>query len=181
MGVWLRNRAVQWWWIDAPLCLAVAGFLWWRVTPASGVDLLGRLALVDRRSVYTDLVQVTAIFAAFGGATFAIYFALNSPKIKQAKKLIGSHLIRIWLAALASPWFCSIAIVLAKVTDRDSKSGMADYNFSRWLVLAAVFLTIIQLARMIYIFYQLAMIDVEDSLVRETSDREIMIKRDHAH
>ncbi|MFK4043035.1 hypothetical protein ACI2LC_45165 [Nonomuraea wenchangensis] len=130
--------------------------------------------------MYTDLVQVTAIFAAFGGATFAIYFALNSSRIKHAKKLMGANLIRLWLAALTSPWFSALAIVLAKITDRDLGKGVGENNFSRWIVVAAIMLTVIQLTRMIYIFFQLAMIEVEEDVTtRRISDREIKIKRDH--
>jgi hypothetical protein len=57
---------------------------------------------------------------------------------------------------------------------------MVGNNISRWVVIAAVMLTVSQLARMLYLFPQLAMIKIEkDVTTRRVSDREIKIKRDH--
>lgn len=153
---WLRP--LQWWWLDLPLAAVTVIVASSLAESGTGVDLLGQLSLVERREVYTDLLQLSTIFAGFGGVVFAIYLGFQSRRIRLLKEQVGKLLLHIWLAAILTPWMSAFALVVARITDR---GGVASPNFARWLACAAIIVVLIQLARIVWVFYQLAMIDMK--------------------
>ena len=149
---------IQWWWIDVVLAAAIAIVLHESLRPGTGADVLGQLKLADRLSAYTNMLQLTVIFAGFSGVGFAIYLGLNSRNVRQIKVSAGAPLLRVWLAALVTPWACALVLVFCGITDRgDRDSG----NVTRWVAIASLAIVVLQLARIVWIFYQLAITDLE--------------------
>ncbi|TDC28808.1 hypothetical protein E1211_27205 [Micromonospora sp. 15K316] len=173
------DRLVLWWWLDHLVVVAIAGFLALKVAPGSGLDALGRLNLADRRSVYTDLLQLTALFAGFGGVIFTIFIGLRSAKELMAKSRFGTDLLRVWLAALITPWVSAFAMVLAKVLDR---GGVGSTNEARWLVVGATVLVAFQLLRIVWVFYQIAHIEMAPPMgpAIPQAQAPAVVKRRHA-
>ncbi|MFI2710058.1 hypothetical protein ACH495_08010 [Micromonospora sp. NPDC018662] len=138
--------------------VAVTAICAWKVSPGTGVDLMGQLSLADRRNVYTDLLALATIFAGFGGVVFAIFIGLQSRSVREIKERVGEHLLRVWLSALLAPWVSAFAIVIAKVLDRGGKGSS---NEARWLAVAATGLVALQLFRVLWVFYNLATIETQ--------------------
>lgn len=149
---------IQWWWLDAFLAAALVVILHESSRSGTGVDVLGRLGLSDRRAVYTNMLQLTAIFAGFSGVGFAIYLGLGSRAVRQIKLSAGAPLLRVWLAALVIPWICALILVFCGVTDR---GGRDSGNLTRWVALAALAVVVLQLARIVWVFYELAVTDLK--------------------
>ena len=133
---------IQWWWIDALLAAALVIIFRESSRSGTGTDVLGQLALADRRGVYANMLQLTAIFAGFSGVGFAIYLGLGSRAVRQIKMSAGVPLLRVWLAALVTPWFCALILVFCGITDRGGKDSA---NLTRWVALAALAVVILQL------------------------------------
>lgn len=141
--------------------------------PATGSDVLGQLGLADRRTVYADALQLTAIFAGFSGVAFAIYLGFGSRNVRRIKVSAGASLLKVWLSALITPWICAVIMVCCAVTDRGGK-GSGDVT--RWVAIAALLVVVLQMARIIWIFYQLAVTDLEASKpVASISQEEVRI------
>lgn len=169
---------LQWWWLDLLISMVVAGGCWLATTPGTGVDLLGKLALDDRRGVYTDMLQLATIFGAFGGVAFAVYLSRDNERTKQVWQAAGRGLLRVWLAALVSPWISAVALVMARVVDR---GGVGSSNGARWIAVGSVILVILQLIRITWVFYNLTLIMMDsNSSQRSTSPRRAQVIRRHA-
>jgi hypothetical protein len=151
---------VQWWWTDLIMATALVVILRQTAHPATGSDVLGQLKLADRQAVYTDALQLTAIFAGFSGVAFTVYLGFGSRNVRRVKVSAGASLLRVWLAALITPWACAVIMICCVVTDRGDK---ASHNITRWVVIAALLVVILQMVRIIWIFYQLAVTDLEAS------------------
>jgi hypothetical protein len=164
---------VQWWWTDLIIATVLVIVLRQTAHPATGSDVLGQLKLADRQTVYTDALQLTAIFAGFSSVAFTIYLGLGSRNVRQIKVSAGVSLLRVWLAALITPWVCAVIMICCLVTDRgDRASG----NFTRWVAFTALFVVILQMVRIIWIFYQLAAADLEASKpVASISKKEVRV------
>jgi hypothetical protein len=157
MWPWLQERLIRWWWLDL-LTVTVGGALCaWLVAPGTGVDLLGRLDLNNRRNVYTDMLQLAAIFAGLGGVVFAIFLGLQSRSVAEIKSRVGEQLLRVWLSALLSPWFSAFVLIVVKIVDR---GGRGSVNVARWVAAAAITLVIFQLVRVLWVFYQIAILEI---------------------
>jgi len=167
---------IQLWWADVVVAALFVAVLYLAARPGTGVDLLGGLALSARLSVYTNMLQLTAIFAGFSGVAFAIYVGLDSRMVRQVKSTAGSPLLRVWIAALVTPWLCALVLVFCGATDRGQG---ASHNFTRWVALAALVLVILQMVRIVWIFYQLAVTDVRGEEVAKprVSAEEIRVVR----
>jgi hypothetical protein len=169
---------IQWWWADALLATAIAIILRESLRPATGADLLGQLGLADRRAAYANMLQLTAIFAGFSGVGFAIYLGLGSRSVQQIKTSAGAPLLRVWIAALVTPWICTLVLVFCGITDR---GGRGSANFTRWVAIAALAVVVLQLARIIWIFYQLALTDLEAAKpAAAVAHDEVRVIRHHA-
>lgn len=128
--------------------------------PATGSDVLGQLKLADRRAVYADALQLTAVFAGFSGVAFTIYLGLGSRNVRRVKVSAGTSLLRVWLAALITPWVCAVIMICCAATDRGDE---ASRNITRWVAIAALIVVVLQMVRIVWIFYQLAVTDLEAS------------------
>lgn len=155
---WIGDRFVQWWWLDLPVVAIVVMLVMLNVRSGTGVDLLGQLDLDARRSVYTDLMQMAALFAGFSGVMFAVYLGLSGRGVRQVKDMVGQQLLIMWLFAMTVPWLAALLLVLAKILDR---GPAASGNMARWLAAGAVMLVAVELARLLWVFYQLATIDLK--------------------
>ena len=149
---------IQLWWADVLLVAVIVVVLRGSAHPGTGADLLGELRLAGRQAVYTNMLQLTAIFAAFSGVGFVIYLGLASRSVQQVKISAGAPLLRVWVAALVTPWFCAIVLVICGITDR---GGRGSDNPTRWVAAGALAVVILQMARIVWIFYQLAVTDLE--------------------
>jgi hypothetical protein len=168
-GIRLLAWWIQWWWVDALLAATIAVLLRESLRAGTGADLLGELKLVDRLAAYTNMLQLTAIFAGFSGVGFAIYVGLNSRSVQKVKVQAGAPLLRVWLAALVTPWICTLTLVFCGITDRGDKDSA---NFTRWVALAALTVVVLQLARIVWIFYQLSAAEFEAARPITTSAAE---------
>lgn len=151
---------VQWWWTDLIMAAVVVIILRQTAHPATGSDVLGQLKLADRQVVYTDALQLTAIFAGFSGVAFTIYLGLGGRSVRRVKVSAGASLLKVWLAALITPWACAIIMICCLVTDRGDKGSG---NITRWVALGALLVVVLQMIRIVWIFYQLAVTDLEAS------------------
>jgi len=156
MWSWLMERWVRWWGLDVAVVVIVGAVGAWRVAPGTGIDIMGQLSLADRRNVYTDMLSLTTIFAGLGGVIFAIFIGLQSRSIGEIKEKVGERLLRVWISALLSPWASAFVIIAAKIVDR---GGRRSPNEARWVVVAAISLVALQLLRILWVFYQLALVD----------------------
>lgn len=174
----IGDRAVQWWWLDVPIAAGAVALIAWQVRPGTGVDVLGQLDLETRRGVYTDMMQLAALFAGFSGVIFALYLGMSGRGVRQVKDLVGMKLLVMWLFALTVPWLAAVGMVLAKVLDR-GPGGSA--NVARWLAVAAALVVALQLLRTVWIFYQLAAIDLKGTKpARPTQSRPVELARKRA-
>jgi hypothetical protein len=164
---------IQFWWIDLLLAATVTVILRQLLRPATGADVLGQLDLADRRAAYTNMLQVTAIFAGFSGVGFTIYLGLGSRSVHQIKSTAGMPLLRIWVAALVTPWACTLILVFCDITDR---GGRASDNVSRWVAIGALALVVLQLVRIIWVFYQLAATDLDSPHSPAISNNEVKVR-----
>jgi hypothetical protein len=172
---WVTDRAVQWWWLDLPLTALAVTIVEWKVRAGTGVDLLGRLGLDDRRDIYGDVMQLAALFAGFSGVIFAVYLGMATRGVRQVKDMVGKQLLAMWLFALTAPWIAAMVIVLAKVLDRGQQ---ASGNTARWLVVGAVTLVAVEMLRTVWVFYQLAAIDLKGTKpARPTAERPLELAR----
>jgi len=175
MGRWLWNRIVQWWWLDLPLSSSVVLLFALVTRPGTGADVLGQLGLADRRNVYTDMFQLAVIFAGVAGLTFTLYLTLNGEGVRKIKSMVGVPLLHVWLAALVTPWISALILVYAKVLDR---GGVASENLARWAATGAMILVLMQLGRTLWIFYQLAVVDLLGHVpTRRTAPQPITVVR----
>lgn len=143
--------------------------------PGTGSDLLGQLGLADRRSVYADALQLTSIFAAFNGIAFTVYLGFNSRVVRLIKTYADAPLIRVWIAALVTPWVCALIMVCCAATDR---GGKGSDNLTRWVAFAALIVVLLQMIRIIWIFYELATVDLgRDKPEATVSDEEVRVVR----
>lgn len=168
-------RPAQWWWLDAPLAILAVTIAGMTVEPATGVDILGRLSLADRRAIYTDLLQLTTIFAGFGGVIFALYLGLQGRRVKELNRSLGRTLLKIWLAAILTPWLSALTLVVASVFDRGDTGS---HNVARWAAIAAILVVAFQMARIVWVFYQLAMLELsEEQPTVRTASKPLKMRR----
>jgi hypothetical protein len=151
-------RWIQWWWTDLILAAALMIILRESAHPATGSDVLGQLQLADRRSVYNDALQITTLFAGFNAVGFTIYLGFSSRNVNRIKEAVGTALLRVWIAALVTPWVCAVVMVCCYVTDR---GGKASGNATRWVALGSLIVVILQMVRIVWVFYQLAITDLQ--------------------
>ena len=150
--------AVRWWWLDLLIVGVLVLAVGLTVDPGTGIDVLGQLGLDERRRIYTDMLQLAIIFGGFGGIVFAIFLGLQSKTVTEVKSRVGHHLIKIWLSALLVPWVAAFAIVAASILDR---GDVASVNMARWLAVGATVLVAIQLVRVSWVFYNIAVLEVQ--------------------
>lgn len=164
---------VQWWWTDFLLAAALVVILRQTSHPGTGVDVLGQLQLADRQAAYADVLQLTALFGGFSTVAFTVYLSLSSRNVRKVKVAVGIPLLRVWIAALVTPWLCAVVMVCCVVTDRgDQGSG----NFTRWIAFAALVIVLLQMVRIVWIFYQLAIVDIQETTpVKSVSDKEVQV------
>lgn len=169
---------IQWWWIDLVLAAALVVALAETARPATGADLLGQLGLADRRAMYTNALQLTAIFAGFNGVAFTINLGFSSRSVRRIKTSAGAPLLRVWVAALVTPWVCAVILVCCGATDRGGKGSS---NLTRWVAVAALIVVLLQMIRVIWVFYQLAVADLESTEPQPTvGDEAVRVVRPRA-
>lgn len=164
---------VQWWWIDLLLATVLAIVLHQIAHHGTGADALGALKLSDRQAAYADVLQMSAVFGGFSAVAFTVYLGLNGRRVSRIKATAGKPLLNAWIASLVTPWLCAVVMVCCVVTDRgDHGSG----NLTRWVALAALVAVLLQMIRLIWIFYQLAVADLEESTSgKGVSDEQIRV------
>lgn len=171
----LYARWVQWWWADFLLATALIIILRQTAHPGTGVDVLGELTLTARQTAYADALQLTAVFGGFSTVAFTIYLGLTSRTVQRVKAAAGTPLLKVWIAALVTPWLCAVVMVSCVVTDRGDG---ASANLTRWVAIGALTVVLLQMIRLIWIFYQLAAADVESSAqVKDASKEEVRVIR----
>jgi hypothetical protein len=148
---------IQWWWIDPLIAAVLVIILREPFRVGTGADILGQLSLADRRSTYTNMLQLAAIFAAFSGAGFLIYLGFSSRGVQQIRASAGEALLRVWLAALVTPWVCALVLVFCGVTDTGGKDSP---NLTRWIAMAALAVVVFQLGRVCWVLYEIAMTEL---------------------
>lgn len=164
---------VQWWWTDLLLAAALTVILHETAHAGTGVDVLGALKLTDRQSIYADALQMTAIFGGFSTVAFTVYLGLSSRSVRRIKVAAGKPLLNAWIASLVTPWLCAVVMVCCVATDRGD-AGSA--NLTRWVAIAALVIVLLQMVRLVWIFYQLAAADLEESTpVKTVSDEELRV------
>lgn len=154
-GSWVADRWVQWWWIDVPLAAALTLFFAFTPGVHAVFDLLGNLRLADRRSIYTDMLTIATLFAGFSTLATATYLGWSSRGVRAVRDLVGKDLLWLWLSATTMPWLCATTLVIVKMVDR----GTPPTNPTRWIAIGTLIVVGEQLARVIYLFYSLAMIE----------------------
>jgi hypothetical protein len=121
----------------------------------------------------TDALQMTAVFGGFSTVAFTVYLGLNSHTVKRIKVNSGKPLLRAWIASLVTPWLCAVVMVCCVVTDR---GGSGSGNLTRWVAIGALVAVLLQMIRLVWIFYQLAIADLEESTPEKTvSDNELRV------
>jgi hypothetical protein len=170
---------VQWWWIDFLLATALVVILHQIAHHGAGADALGALKLSDRQAAYADALQMTAVFGGFSAVAFTVYLGLSGRSVRRIKAAAGKPLLNAWIASLVTPWICAVVMVCCVVTDRgDGGSG----NLTRWVALAALAVVLLQMVRLVWIFYQLAIADLEESTSGKTvSSEEIRVVKQIGH
>lgn len=151
------RRPVQWWWLDVPVAASITIVGASVTDPGTGIDLVGQLALGDRRAIYADVLQLAIIFAGFSGVMFAVYLGMQGARVAQLNERVGKDLLHVWLAAILAPWVCAFVLILARVLDR---GGLGSPNYARWLAYGAILVVALQMLRIIWVFYQLAMLNM---------------------
>jgi hypothetical protein len=169
---------VQCWWTDLLLAAALTVILHETAHAGTGVDVLGALKLADRQAVYTDALQLTAVFGGFSAVAFTVYLGLNSRTVRRIKVNSGKPLLNVWIASLVTPWLCAVVMVCCVATDRgDSGSG----NLTRWVAFAALTVVLLEMIRLIWIFYHLAVAELGESTPTKTvSDEELHVVKQAA-
>ena len=123
--------------------------------------------------MYANMLQVTAIFAGFSGVAFAVYVGLGSRSVRQIKSRAGAPLLRVWLAALVTPWVCAIVLVFCGITDSGKRGSE---NIARWIALAALLVVVLQMIRIAWVFYEIAVIDLGPSqTVAAVADKPVQV------
>ena len=164
---------IQWWWVDFVVAAILVSALHQAAHAGSGSDVLGELKLADRQSAYADALQMTSVFGGFSTLAFTIYLGLNSSTVKRIKVAAGVPLLKVWIAALVTPWLCAVLMVCCVVTDRGDQGSS---NVTRWVAIAALVVVLLQMVRIIWIFYQLAVADTQGSgPAKAVSDEEVRI------
>lgn len=175
---WVSTRPfawwIQWWWVDPVIAALTVGILRESLRTGTGADILGQLNLADRRSNYANMLQLAAIFAAFSGAGLLIYLGFTSRRVEHIRAQAGIALLRVWLAALVTPWLCALILVFCGITDRGGKDSS---NATRWVALAALLVVVLQIARVIWILYQLAVTEFSSANDAASTSRPVRIIR----
>lgn len=167
----VADRTAQWWWLDVPvLTLAVLALAKW----APWANVLDDMARADRLSVYTDMLTLTGLFAGFGGVTFAVYLGMTSRAIERLRQRVGGPLLAVWIAVLVTPWLCGFALIVAKVLDKGAGGGSVS-----WIVAyIAMAVVVVQLARTVWVFVRLALLDQRPDLpAMPTTSRPVSVLR----
>lgn len=159
----LRQRLTHWfverWWIDLPLSFALILGLAQINRAIPGLDIVGHLALTDRQSVYSDLMQLAAFLGAFSGMGSAVYLGLNSRGIQQLNRMVGTRIVRIWIFSLVTPWIGALLVVATEVTDRGNATPT---NFAHWIPYAALALISFHLCRVSWLFWNISQLHINE-------------------
>ncbi|GLU47111.1 hypothetical protein [Nocardiopsis ansamitocini] len=176
----VRGWLVDWWWLDPPVAAILSFICWYLIPLRSQWDVLGNLDLPVRQAIYTDIIQLSTIFAGFGAVAFTVFISSSSPTSMKLKNGdLGPRIIRLWIAALSFPWISAFVIILAKATD---SGGVGSTSISRWLVLGAVLVILFQMVRTLRVFYQISTLEItEQKPARKTASKGIVIDKNGAH
>lgn len=172
------DRWIEWWWLDVSFGILLAATLTTQVRQTNRVNVLGSMKYDARITVYSDLLQLAVLFAGFSGVAFAVYLGMQSRNVRAVQQRVGSRLLRVWLSALITPWGCSLALVIAKVLDRDRPGGSAP----AWgITYGVVAIMLFQLVRTYWVFANIAAVDMADTKpAMETAGRPITVVRREA-
>jgi hypothetical protein len=178
IGESIRDRAYEWWWLDAPVVVAGTVAAARVVAPGTGIDILGGVDLATRREAYGDLITITSLVAGFSTLAFTIYLGWSSRKVSTVKRIAGPRLLAMWLGLIGTPWICSLVVWVSKVMDR----GDEPTNLARWAAVGAMVLALLSVMRSVLMFAQLAGLESSprQEATRPTSPRPISRKRDAA-
>lgn len=173
------SRLFDAWWLDvAIVTVALAAVLLIPVLQTY-IDLLGRLDLERRLGVYANFITVASLLAGFSTLAFSAYLGWTSRGITRVKDRVGPMLMVVWIAAIATPWFSTLVILVASIYD---DGGAWSPVPARWFALAAMVLVILTLVRTVAIFVALS--DVNDNpgtpTMQPTSKPLRVKKQDHS-
>lgn len=159
----LLDKAFDAWWLD--ILVTMFAFLLVTFVPVVGraFDLLGRLSLERRLSVYTDLITIATLLGGFLGLAFTTYLGWSSRGILHVKDKVGDRLLVVWLVGIASPWLSALLVLLAKVLDNGNEHS---HSIARWFVLAAALLLVLTFVRLMTLFVKLAKLNDESSQLK---------------
>ncbi|MBE9938917.1 hypothetical protein [Cellulosimicrobium cellulans] len=145
-SIWIDH-----WWLDLLLAgaLASAGAL--LIATGTGVDILGKQSLADRRLSYQDLLTIVTFFAGFNTLAFTTYLGFRGRLLDLVRKNAGERIHRVWIAATAIPWIAALVIWVASVMD----AGSPPTNPARWVALGAALVIALSVARSTWLFSQL--------------------------
>lgn len=170
----IKDRFIDWWWIDPLISVLLVAPLAFFVEPGTGLDYLGKVDLQARYNIYTDVLQLATIFAGFGAVSFTVFLSAGGYYVEKLKHgSEGPKLVRLWIASLAMPWICALVIIASKIVD---SGDVGSSNLSRWFVMISVLIIFFQIVRVVRIFYQIATLDLEKvKPVRKKASRGIVI------
>lgn len=172
---WVEDHFIEWWWLDLPLAIFVVLLLGWFTRPGTGADIIGSLQLEDRRSIYTDLMQYCAIFGGLVGIAFTVYLGFTSRIVGAVKVRVGPALLRMWMVVLIVPWLAALTMIVVKATDRGGPADSA--NAARLAAYVAVILVALQLLRIMFVFFEIAMLELQPERESERTSRPLRLAR----
>lgn len=146
------------WWLDVAIVAAVLTAVLLFPVLQTNIDLLGRLDLDRRLGVYANLITVASLLAGFSTLAFSAYLGWTSRGIARVKDKVGPTLMVVWIAAIATPWFSTLVILVASIYD---VGGPWSPVPARWFALAAMVLVVLTLVRTVAVFVALS--DVNDN------------------
>lgn len=156
---YLWDKIFDWWWFDVILASVVCVLAIYVVSDGSKFDILGRIDLALRQNIYTDLIQLSIIFAGFSSVSFTIFLSSgNSYVVRLRESETGAKIVQIWVAALSMPWVSAFVVIVAKIYD---SGGAGSSNPARWFAFSSVLLIVLQMLRLVWVLYRITHLETK--------------------
>lgn len=160
------------WWIDVLVAAIVSvGGIW--LSHAAGFMPFAYVADPQMLSLFGQLLSLATFFAGFTTVAFTTYLSMKGDVTRQLKRAKGREVLRVWLQVILLSWVASLMMWVANV-------GLAEplpAIWGRWLAMGALALLVIQLGRVVALFWMMASLEhVETRPARPTAARPIGIR-----
>lgn len=147
------------WWLDWALVISLTLVAAAFVEDGSALDILYSIPGDARSGSYSDLLTVAALLAGFSSVAFTTYLGWNSRGIGRVRQHAGRKISRTWISLIAGPWIAALSIWVVRVVDR----GDPPTNDSRWIVIGALLLVVLNVLRCLWVFTELLKTETSDS------------------